>query len=250
MQPINKDIEEGNHDSSEPNAAATVNNPNSAIIDQLKEERDRLRSTGQNDDLEKNTKKHRFKKIVLVILTIVVALSIFLLSSKSKSDNSVSVVESSQQKSFKLPENIETKPPEEKQALNIISLARQNKTDDLINSYLNKAQLGQSGEDFKKLIASYSSSADGQQAELIEKKVGKVDFASTGESSAVAETTSEFDAASLIYKSSYYKHTNNLFLKINIYKPDPTVDSWKLYTFEFKAADTDSPLKAELNIPA
>lgn len=244
MEPINKEEEKNNQDSFRSDAAAlTASNPNSAIIDQLKEERDKLRST------EKNIKRPRSKKIFLVAVIIGIAIGIFLLSSRAKSSDSSVAIEGSKQKSFKLPENIETKPPEEKQALNIISLARQNKTDELINSYLNKAQLGQSGEDFKKLINSYSSSADGGQAELVEKKVGKVDFASTGESTAVAETTSEFDAASLIYKSSYYKHTNNLFLKINIYKPDPTVDNWKLYMFEFKAAATSSPLKAELNIP-
>ncbi len=220
---------------------------NAQIIERLKEQRDQLRGI---DDLSlgEKPKKSKLKKLLILVLILGASIALYIFIIKSSANNPITLVSTSQ-KNFVMPSNLASKTSEEKQALNIIALARQNKADDLINTYLNKAQLGQSETDFKALVASYSSSADGEQVELIEKKVGKVDFASTGESSAIADTTSEFEAASLVYKSSYYKHTNNLYLKINLYKPDPTVDNWKMYSFEFKSGDQTSPLKAEVNIP-
>ena len=168
--------------------------------------------------------------------------------SLNKKDETTSSSQSSQ-KSFRLPSDLKSKTSEEQNALSIIDLSRRNDATTIINTYLNKAKLAQSEADFIALINSYSTTADGESVELIEKKIGKVDFASTGESSAIAETTSEFDAASLIYKSGYFGHTNNIYLKINLYKPDPTVDSWKMYIFEFKAGDNESPLKADTQVP-
>lgn len=221
---------------------------NAQIVERLKEQRDQLRGIDELSQGEK-AKRSKLKTLLILVLITVIAGSTYYFVVKpylNKPDDSAAT--NTSQKNFALPSDLKSKTSEEKQALNIISLARQNKSDDIINSYLNKAHLGQSEADFKALVASYGSSADGEQVELVEKKVGKVDFASTGESSAIAETTAEFEAASLVYKSSYYRHTNNLYLKINLYKPDPTVDSWKMYVFEFKAGDASSPLKAEVNI--
>lgn len=222
---------------------------NAQIVERLKEQRDELR--GINDlDLEIKPKKSKLKIILGVIVFSILTATLYVLVVRPYLDKSDDIPVSTLQQNFVLPSNLASKTSEEKQALNIISLARQNKADEIINTYLNKARLGQSEADFKALVSSYSSSADGQQAELVEKTVGKVDFAATGESSAIPENTAEFEAASLIYKSGYFRHTNNLYLKINLYKPDPTVDAWKLYTFEFKAGDSTAPLKADINIPA
>ncbi|USN97150.1 MAG: hypothetical protein H6799_02110 [Candidatus Nomurabacteria bacterium] len=219
---------------------------NAQIIERLKEQRDELRGIN-NLGFEVKTKKPKFKKLVIILLSLV-SLSLTYIFLIKPNINKTEDSSSATQKSFMLPSNINTKTSEEKQALNIILLARNNKADEIITDYLNKAQLGTSEEDFKKLINSYSLSADGEQVDLIEKKVGKVNFSPSEEGTALPETNTEFEAASLLYRSSYYRHTNNLYLKINLYKPDPTVDNWKLYTFEFKAGDRTPPIKAEINV--
>lgn len=223
---------------------------NAQIIENLKEQRDILRGT-QIEEAGEKPKKKVLKKlaIALTVLAIAIGIYILLIAPKLKNSDQDSALGQSSQVAFALPADLNSKTSEEKNALNVINLARKNDANTIINTYLNKAQLGQSATDFTALIASYASSADGESAELIEKKVGKVDFAAAGESSVIPETTSIFDAASLIYKSGYYRRTNNIYLKINLYKPDPTIDTWKVYVFEFKAGDEQSPLKADIEIP-
>lgn len=232
-------------------AAYTQNDDlNTQIIENLKQQRDQLRGTSIEEAGEKS-KKNKLKIALALLIVLVLASVIYILITKNSTNQESDLASSAQssQKAFKPPSDLKSKTSEEQNALTIISLARKNDTAGIVNTYLNKAKLGQSEADFAALINSYSTAADGESAELIEKKVGKVDFASTGESSAIAETTSEFDAASLIYKSGYFGRTNNIYLKINLYKPDPTADSWKMYIFEFKAGDSKSPLVAETHVP-
>lgn len=223
---------------------------NAQIIENLKEQRDILRGT-QIEEAGEKPKRKIFKKIIIALIALAVGVGVYILFIAPKLNNSDqdSALGQSSQAAFVLPADLNSKTSEEKNALNVINLARKNDANTIINTYLNKAQLGQSAADFTALVASYASSADGESVELIEKKVGKVDFAAAGESSVIPETTSIFDAASLIYKSDYYRRTNNIYLKINLYKPDPTVDAWKVYVFEFKAGNEQSPLKAEIEIP-
>lgn len=223
---------------------------NNQIIENLKEQRDILRGT-QIQEAGEKPKRITAKRIALLLIMLALLASIFtfFIRPRLNNQNEDTSLEQLTQKTFVLPADLSSKTAEEKNALNVINLARKNDTTTIINTYLNKAQLGQSEADFTALIASYSSSADGEDVELIEKKVGKVDFASAGETSVIPETTSIFDAASLIYKSDYFRHTNNIYLKINLYKPDPSIDAWKVYVFEYKTGDDQSPLKAEIEIP-
>lgn len=251
--PSSLEIEQGSEVAEQevnaPMAASKGEDINSQIIENLKEQRDQLRGTSIKEAGIKH--KHSKIKIVTILLISLGSLSaLYILLIKPKLDSKQSTLTNqATQKSFQVPSDLNSKTSDEKNALNIISLARKNDSEPIINSYLNKAKLGQSETDFKALIASYASSADGESIELIEKKVGKVDFASTGESSAIAEVTSEFEAASLIYKSKYFAHTNNIYLKINLYKPDPTQDVWKIYIFEYKAGEGESPLRATIEVP-
>jgi hypothetical protein len=223
---------------------------NNQIIENLKEQRDILRGT-QIEEAGEKPKRKTVKKIALLLILFALLAGVFtvLIRPRLNNQNEDASLEQLTQKAFVLPADLSSKTSEEKNALNVINLARKNDATAIINTYLNKAQLGQSEADFTALIASYSSSVDGESVELIEKKVGKVDFASAGETSVITETTSIFEAASLIYKSDYFRHTNNIYLKINLYKPDPSVDAWKVYIFEYKTGDAESPLKAEIEIP-
>lgn len=241
----NQPIQDTQRDSGLPTTDSSSSD--AQVIEDLKEQRDQLRGINELAQSKKSNKLN-LKTILLITIILLITAAIYFLLLKPSLDKPMTT-EDTAQKSFVLPSDLASKSSEEKQALNIIALARMNKSDEIINTYLNRAQLGQSETDFKTLVNSYSSSADGEQVELIEKKVGKVDFASTGESSAIAETTSEFEATSLIYKSGYYRHTNNLYLKINLYRPDPSIDIWKMYSFEFKAGNNTPSLKADIHIP-
>lgn len=241
---------------SSPQTTAQITDPptntdiNHQIIEDLKEQRDTLRGINTLG-FKVRSKKSKLKILLIIISTVLSLVLIYIFLIKPNLNSTELDTTSTTQQNFVLPSNLSSKTSEEQQALKIIDLARQNKADDIISTYLNKAQIGQSEEGFKNLISSYAQSADGQQVELIEKKIGKVDFNQDQETTLepITTTTSEFDAASLIYKSAYFRHTNYIYLKINLYKPDPTVDSWKLYTFEFKTGEDQSPLKADVNVP-
>jgi hypothetical protein len=62
------------------------------------------------------------------------------------------------------------------------------------------------------------------------------------------EGAEEVNAVSLIYRSSYFEHPNNLYTKLNLYESATTPGAWKLYLFEFKAQDDNQPPKADLSV--
>lgn len=207
-------------------------NPQHEILEQLRDERDSLRGT----DL--TTKHKNPKKVLLAFGLTILAILTLSLSAKAIFSTTNKEDAATTRQAFVLPADLEQKPAEERQALTIINLARKNQADTIIKSWLGQQNLSISKEDFSSLVESYSSSADGSSAELLEKQVGESDLG--------VQNATKVKAASLVYKSNYYEHTNNIYLKLNLYQPTESPSTWKLYGFEFKAEQSNLPLKAEL----
>jgi hypothetical protein len=204
------------------------------LFAELKDDRDKLRGVREERDTKRT--QRILKGIAITVATILllslIGLKIF------KSLNKPETV--LQHQNFVLPADLNSKSADEQAAINVINLARKGDFDQIITKWLGSKDLSNSKEDFKNLIISYETSADGEKVELVEKKVGKTNLG--------VEGAEEVNAVSLIYRSSYFEHPNNLYTKLNLYESATTPGAWKLYLFEFKAQDDNQPPKADLSV--
>jgi hypothetical protein len=206
--------------------------PNAELLEELKNNRDNLRGNSQSIDPLKS--KKRLKKILLALLAAILLGAIAFIFIKPSTKTNAPV----QRVAFALPADIENRAIEERSAITIIRLARDNKSDEITKNWLGVKDVSATNQDFKDLISSYADSADGNNIEVVEKKVGKHNLG--------VEGSGELNAVSFVFKSKYFEHTNSLYTKINLYEQADKPGTWKLYLFEFKAEQNDQPLKAEL----
>lgn len=206
--------------------------PNTDLLLDLKDSRDKLRGA------EEEPKGIKTKRRLIILASILVSIIILALVATLVVKPTMKEDEPLQRQAYTPPSDLESKPANEKVALTIIKLAREGNSAEIITTWLGAKDLTTTKEDFIKLISSYQNSADGKSAELIEKKVGKTNLGVVG--------AEEVNAISLVYKSGYFEHKNNLYTKLNLYEPTATPGTWKLYLFEFKAEEADQPLVAEL----
>jgi hypothetical protein len=213
------------------------------MLEKLKDERDELRGTINLAGINRKNNKLR-PLIYLLISAILLSLTfLFIIKPATKP---AEIEPAPTQDSFVLPSDFDSKTTEERNALQIIEAARKNDSDKIITNWLDKERITQTEEQFKELIRAYSNSADGSSVKLIEKKNG---IKSPAQETALADGM-EYQAASLLYKSKYFNRTNNIYTRINLYRPDPTQDVWKMYLFEFKEGSEEPPFKAEIEIVA
>lgn len=203
------------------------------LLEQLKEDRDELRGIS-------TTNYPRSKKKILAILATllisVLALSLIATKIINSDQQQTEAEQIPARQGFILPSDLEQKPIEERSALQIINLARNNKPDQIIKDWLGQKDASISKEDFSSLIESYANTADGTSVTLVEKQTGESDLGVAG--------AKKVKATSLVYRSAYFEHTNHIFLKLNLYEPTESPSSWKLYHFEFQAEQSDAPIKA------
>jgi hypothetical protein len=211
------------------------------MLEKLKDERDKLRGTLDLNEAQSKQKNLKPFLYALASLTILSLVYLLMVKPATKPEE---IQSAPTQSSFVLPSDFASKTSEEKNALQIIEAARKNDSEKIITSWLDRGRVAQTEDQLKKLISSYSTSADGSSVKLIEKKVGKK---SPTQETALADGM-EYEAASLIYQSKYFNRSNKIYTKINLYKPDSTQDVWKMYLFEFKEGGDSSPLKAEIEI--
>lgn len=211
-----------------------LNQPNEELLLDLKDSRDRLRGTEEEPKSKKNKRRLMILVGSIVAIAILTAVALLIVKPAMKKE------EPATQQFFKLPSDITSKTADEQAALKVVELARSGNSDEIVKTWLGAKDISSSKEDFAKLISTYQSSADGKSVELIEKKVGKTNLGVVG--------AEEVSAVSIVYKSDYFKHNNNLYTKLNLYQPPETPDTWKLYLFEFKAEENNQPLKADLTV--
>jgi hypothetical protein len=202
------------------------------ILEELRDERDKLRGT------DARIKPRSTKKILTTFAIIIFAVTTLSLSAQAILSSNQQNSATPQRQAFVLPADLDSKPAEERAALNIIELARTNQSNQIIKNWLGSQDSNINKQTFAELIQSYSSAADGASADLLDKKVGQSDLGVQG--------GAKVQAASLIYQSKYFDHSNNIYLKLNLYQPTESPSAWKLYHFEFKAEKANTPLKAEL----
>ncbi len=215
-----------------PTEVESKNDTDKELLGELKEDRDKLR--GINED-HNPKRKQRFFKVLVGLFVAITVLSLVGLVIFRSLDKPEKVIERT---AFSLPSDITSKSADEQAALTIVDLARKGNSDEIVTKWLGSKDITASREDFNNLIESYKDSADGKKVELVEKKVGKTNLG-------VAEAD-EVNAVSIIYRSSYFEHPNNLYTKLNLYEPAATPGVWKLYLFEFKAEESNQQLKADL----
>lgn len=236
MQPYQQDEEvQNNQEMNAPHPSEYQEERNRQLLEQLRDTRDELRGTAQYQS-KSSSKSKKLLTVGVPVIAIILLASYLLVFKKSPEQTAT---QTAGKQDLVLP-NLQLKPSEEKTALQLIEAARKNESTKIIATWLDATKIGQSKAQFEELIASFSSAADGANVELVEKKIGNTTF---GEVAA-----NETMASSLVYKSSYYGYENKLYLKLNFYKPDPALDAWRLYLFEFKAQPEEgSPLKANLD---
>lgn len=237
-QPYNLDQPDDQEKSSELDPQDSVQNEqedqNKDLLLDLKDNRDKLRGV---EEVPKSIKrKHKLIALIGFILAIAILslVATFVVKPAMKKDEPV------QRQAYSLPTDLSSKPAEEQTALQVIKLARDGNSTDILNTYLGAKDLNSAKQDFASLISSYQSSADGKSVEQIEKKVGKTNLGVVG--------AEEVNAVSFVYKSNYFEHTNSLYTKLNLYQPTDAPNTWKLYLFEFKAEEGNQPLKADLAV--
>ena len=147
---------------------------NEDLLLDLKDSRDKLRGA---EEVPKSIKrKHKLIALIGLVLAIAILslVAIFIVKPAMRKDEPV------QRQAYSLPTDLGSKPAEEQTALQVIKLARDGNSTDILNTYLGAKDLNSAKQDFASLISSYQSSADGKSVEQIEKKVGKTNLGVVG----------------------------------------------------------------------
>jgi hypothetical protein len=223
-----------------PQTANPEPNLRQEILEELKQKRDQLRYP-QKEEGERSLISRLQKPAIFASLILILSLSLIFGLAKSPPEPIA------QKQAYVSPSNLESKPVEEQAALNILKLARANKPQEIISKWLDPAKLDGSTQDFKNLVSAYASSADGQSSEIIEKKVGKVDFIEGKSTEVPTENPTGFTASSLILSSNRFNYQQKVYLKLNVYQPDPAQQKWQLYALEF-SSDPDQSRKLQASL--